>query len=208
MGALTHPVLDALELSWWNSQGDLKNVTQMAMAELARRRLFDPATVRPSQQLGLIIAARSTPAFIIVSRENPDAEARAERYYGLADDYGVHSMLVEHIRPNRNGWNGPAHHFELTTNFEPHADVIAEFAAARKLRTVDLYLPNASGTRIAERLVLKPLRRHMVHMDRQDSGALVLDQAHLARLIAGMMHNGILPLQPLGKERISRPAKI
>lgn len=154
LNALTHPVLDQSTLAWWNSQEDQKNLTQMAYSELVRRQLFDPATRQASAPLDLILSARANPAFIVVTRNKPDAEPRPDRLYGAADDLGKRAVLVEQVKPSPGSWSGPAYSYQ-PTRIQAQADALTDWVTDRKGRTIDFYLP---GTGI----VTRPVERFTV----------------------------------------------
>lgn len=189
LNALTHPVLDQEALAWWNSQEDQKNLTQMAYSELARRQLFDPATRHASRPLDLILAARANPAFIMVTRDKPDAAPRPGRLYGAADDFGKRAVLVEQVQPNPNSWSGASYSYQ-PTKIQAQADAITEWMTARKGRTVDFYLPGTGiVTRPVERLtVMSPARDGKVPFHRETyKWTSTFNVSDLTSLIVGFM---------------------
>lgn len=187
LGAHTYPVIDTPALTWWDSQDDQERLAQMARAALARRQLLDPGTGRLAPPLSLILEGRARPSFILLTREKPHAQPSAERLYGIADESGTHAVLVESSQPNPGAWNGPAHHYRLN-DIQPQATALAEWAAGRKRRTIDLYLPGSAGTLRTERLVVTPARNHQVSLARHSSSTVMTyDHKNLVRLIAGIM---------------------
>jgi hypothetical protein len=71
LGALADdPLIDARALQWWTAQPDRETLARQAYDHLAQRNLIDPATGRVHPQLGLILAGRARPAFILVRRES------------------------------------------------------------------------------------------------------------------------------------------
>ena len=50
LGALSHPVVDARALAWWNSQTDRETLAKSAYGYLAKRMLLGPETDRLSRQ--------------------------------------------------------------------------------------------------------------------------------------------------------------
>jgi len=189
LNAVSHPVLDTATLAWWNAQEDQQNLAQMAFSELARRQLFDPATRLAAQPLDLVLAARTSPAFILVTRERPDAEPRPGRLYGASNDLGKRAVLLEHTRPNPASWSGLAYSYQLV-RIQAQADAITEWIVARKGRTVEVYLPGTGiVNRPVERFVItSPARKGMVGFHRDafnwTSEFHVYD---LKSLIVGMM---------------------
>jgi hypothetical protein len=191
LGALSHPVLDAPALAWWTSQADKEKLARLAYAVMGRRKLLDPDTGRVSPPLGLILAGRSRPAFVLLTRDKPAAEPRAIRLYGIADESGTRAVLAERTQPNPGAWTGPVYRFMLT-GVESEAAALAEWAAGGRHRTLDLYRPASGTTDPSERLVVTPARHHQLSVDRQTPGAqppetLACDQQGLASLMAGIM---------------------
>lgn len=194
LGALSQPVLDASALAWWTSQPDQEKLARLAYAVMGRRKLLDPDTGRVSPPLGLILAGRSRPAFILLTRVKPAAEPRAVRIYGIADESGTRAVLLERTQPNPGAWTGPVYRFMLT-GAASEAAVLAEWAAGGKHRTIDLYRPGSGTTGPSERLVVTPARHHQLSVDRQvPSGgppeSLACDQQGLAGLVVSIMTGG------------------
>lgn len=189
LNALSHPVLDKPVLDWWNSRDDQQNLTQMAYAELARRQLFDPASRQPASPLDLILAARTNPAFILVSRDTPDSAPRPVRLYAAANDLGKRAVIQERAQPGPASWSGPAHSYQLT-RVQVQADALTEWVSARKGRTIEVYLP---GTGIVSRpverfVVTSPARKGRVGFHRdtfQWTARFNVDD--LTSLLVGMM---------------------
>jgi hypothetical protein len=170
LGALSHPVLDASALAWWSSQADKEKLARLAYAVMGRRKLLDPDTGRVSPPLGLVLAGRSRPAFVLLTRDKPAAEPRAIRRYGIADESGTRAVLAERTQPNPGAWTGPVYRF-LLAGVEPEAAALAEWAAGGKHRTLDLYRPGSGTTSPSERLVVNPARHHQLSVNRQTPGA-------------------------------------
>jgi hypothetical protein len=76
-------VLDAPALAWWASQADKEKLARLAYTVMSRRKLLDPGTGRVSPPLGLILAGRSRPAFVLLTRDKP--AAGAPRYPPVRD---------------------------------------------------------------------------------------------------------------------------
>ena len=192
LGALSHPVIDARTLSWWDAREDRETLARDAYGYLARRELIDPETGRVSPALGLILAGRSRPAFIMISRETPVAEPNMLRVYGIAEDPGVlRAVLVEAALPTSADWAGPIYEYVLTGTAQA-GQKLADWAAAGKNRTLDLYLPGKGTDLPAERIVVTPARRHHLRVERQTPSvmtpeSLTCDQEALAGLLAGIM---------------------
>lgn len=192
LGALAHPLIDASALAWWNAQDDQEAVRRAAYGYLAHRKLVDSATGRISPPLGLILAGRCNPAFIMISRENPVAEPNMLRVYGIAEEPGVlRAVLVEAALPTSADWAGPVYEYVLTSSAQA-GHKLAEWAAAGKHRTLDLYLPGQGADLPAERVLVTPTRRRALRVERQTPSALTpeslpCDQEALAELLAGIM---------------------
>lgn len=176
--------------TWWDSQNDQDKLTQMALSSLARRQLRDPGTGRVSPPLGLIHAGLTRPSFILTTREKPSVPPHNDRGYGICDESGTHSVLLERCQPNPGGWDGPAHHFRLN-GIDQQAAALTDWAAGRKRRTIDLYLPGAVGFIHAERLVFTPARHGQVTIARKSCGTtFTFSRERVARLVAGLL-NGV-----------------
>lgn len=191
LGALAHSVLDAPALAWWNEQPDKEKLTRLAYAATGRRKLLDPDTGRLLPPLGLILAGRSRPSFVLLTRDSPEAEPRNARAYGIADESGLRAVLTERSRPNPGAWTGPVY-FYLLGGVAAQSDALAGWAVGGKHRTIDLYRPGSGITGPAERLVVSPARRHRLSVDRQTPDAearehLACDQQGLAALVARIM---------------------
>jgi hypothetical protein len=117
--------------------------------------------VRP--QLGVILAARSRPVFIMILRGRPDGEALPGRFLGIADETaGLRAALAETAPPmvaKENEDVGPLYMYELSG--PPRTSrYLAKFAAESKHLVIDLYLPGAQTNLPSERFVVtRPLRR-------------------------------------------------
>jgi hypothetical protein len=192
LGALSHPLIDAAALSWWDAQADQEQVSRAAYGYLAHRKLIDPETGRISPPLGLILAGRSRPAFIMLSREHPAAEPNMLHVYGIAEDPGVlRAVLVEVALPTSVEWAGPAYEYALAGTAQAGRK-LAEWAAAGKRRTLDLYLPGRGTILPAERIVVTPARHPNLRVERQTPSAetpesLPCDMESLADVLAGVM---------------------
>jgi hypothetical protein len=55
-------------------------------------------------------AGRSRPAFILITRDKPAAEPNALRVYGIAEESGVHAVLVEGAQAKHLAWADPGYH--------------------------------------------------------------------------------------------------
>lgn len=187
LGAHTYPVLDTPALTWWDSQADQDRLARMARAALARRQLLDPGTGSVSPPLSLILESRARPSFVLLTREKPEAEPGPDRIYGIAEESGTHTVLLESSEPGSGEWNGPVHYYRLNS-IPPQAVALSEWAASGKGRTIDFYLPGSIGTHRADRIVVTPARRGRVSVARHSYGAAITyDRQNLVRLISGLM---------------------
>lgn len=191
LGALAHPVVDTPALAWWNAQSDKEKLARLAYKVMGRRQLLDPDTGRLMPPLGLILAGRSRPSFVLLTRDKPAAEPRGTRRYGIADESGTRAVLLERTQPNPGAWTGPVYRFAIT-GVQSEANALAEWTAGHKHRTIDLYRPGSGTTDPSERLVVTPARHHRVSVERSTPHTAVPetlegDEQYLAALIASIM---------------------
>ena len=166
LGALGHPMVDAGALSWWNAHDDHETLATMTYGYLARRKLLDPETGRVAPALGLILAGRSRPAFILISRNKPTADPSPLRVYGIAEEPGgVLAVLVEGAQAKHLAWAGPGYHYMLT-GVATESRSLAEIAAGGKHRTFDVYRPGSGSVLPSERIVVTRTRQGL-RADRQ-----------------------------------------
>lgn len=194
LGALAHPVVDTPALAWWNQQPDKEKLARLAYTVMGRRGLLDPGTGRLLPPLGLILAGRSRPSFVLLTRDKPAAEPRGIRRYGIADESGTRAVLLERTLPNPGAWTGPVYLFAIT-GVRHEADTLAQWAAGHKHRTIDLYRPGSGTTGPAERLTVTPARHRRLSVERTTPLAatpqpLEGDQQDLAGLITSIMTEG------------------
>jgi hypothetical protein len=158
LGALGHPMVDADALSWWNTQPDHDTLAKLAYGYLAKRKLLDLETGRLAPSLGLILAGRSRPAFILVTRDNPAADPNPLRLYGIAEEPGVvRAVLAEGAQAKHLAWAGPGYHYMLM-GVATESRALAELAAGRNYRTFDVYRPGSGSVLPSERIVVTRIR--------------------------------------------------
>lgn len=169
IGALAHPMLDEYALAWWNAQPDHEAAARRGYDRMVQRNMIDPETGRVHPQLGVILAGRSRPAFIVILRGRPDGGALPGRFLGIADEAaGLRAVLAETAPPivaKENEDVGPLYLYELLGPLRT-SRCLAEFAAGGKHVTIDLYLPGSEANLPAERfIVTRAFRRLRVeHM--------------------------------------------
>jgi hypothetical protein len=191
LGALGHPLVDARTLAWWNAQPDHEALSRLAYGSLAKRKLLDTETGRVSPPLGLILAGRSRPSFILITRDKPAAEPNPLRLYGIADESGVRAVLAEGAQSRSLAWAGPGYGYMLT-GVATQSRALAEAAAERRQLVFDVFRPPARSPDLpAERTVVTRVH-HRLRVERQVPGATVpvaidCDLDALADLLAGMM---------------------
>jgi hypothetical protein len=166
VGALADdPLIDAHALEWWTAQPDQESLARQAHDHLAQRKLIDPSTERVHPQLGLILAGRGRPSFILVCRERPDAEPNMMHVFGIADETaGLRAVLIEGVLPMQLKWAGPAYDYVLSGGPKASRD-LAKWAAERKNRTIDVYLPGSETSLPSFRFVVAPALRRL-HVER------------------------------------------
>lgn len=146
LGAFDGPLLDEPALRWWNAQPDQDAVARQGYDHLVRRNIIDPENGHVHPRVGIILAARSQPAFIVMLRERPDsADALPSRFLGLMDEAaGLRAVLMETTPPivtRDNEHIGPMYVYELAAPAKC-ARTIADFTARSKRLVIDVYQPN------------------------------------------------------------------
>lgn len=147
LGALTWPLLDEHALRWWDAQPDREEAARRGYDHMVRRNMIDPASGRVHPQLGIIIAARSRPAFVVILRDHPDsADALPSRFLGIMDESaGLRAVLMETVPPivtRINEHIGPLHVYELSAPGKC-ARTIADFASRGERLVIDVYRPGS-----------------------------------------------------------------
>ena len=165
LGALADdPLIDARALEWWNVQPEQETLTRRAYDHLAQRSLVDPASGRIHPQLGLILAGRARPSFVLVCREKPDADPNMMHVFGIADETaGLRAVLIEGSLPIDLKWAGPAYDY-VVSNARKTSHDLAEWAAGHKHRTIDIFLPGSETNLPSHRFVVSPALRRL-HVD-------------------------------------------
>lgn len=192
LGALAQPLLDDYALEWWNAQPDPEAAARRGYEHMVKRKMIDPATNRIHPKLGLILAARSRPAFIVLLRPRPDGNVLPGRYLGIADEeHGLRAVMAETAPPvvtQETADVGPLYIYELAGPAKGSRS-IADFAADSKHVTIDFYLPGSEMSVPAQRYVvahgLRRLRveRHtpsappqQITASREDLAEMLLDK--------------------------------
>lgn len=130
--------------------------------------MIDPASGSLPPHVGVILAARLRPAFIIVLRGRADGDALPGRYLGLADEEaGLRAVLGESAPPvitDENKDVGPLYIYELSGPAKASRS-LAGFAADGKHAVIDMYLPGGDTTLPSERFAVSRAfrRRHVEH---------------------------------------------
>lgn len=193
LGALAHPLLDDHALAWWEAQPDQEATARRGYDHMVRRHMIDPDTGRIHPELGVILAARIRPAFIMVVRARPDNDPLPGRFLGIADETeGLHAVMGEVAPPERHERYdelGPLYIYELASA-PKSSQTIADLAAEDKHLVIDCYLPG-SGTSLPSRrfTVSRSLRR--LHVERAEPATapvrLTCSETELAGLLLDTM---------------------
>lgn len=163
LGALSHPLIDSHALQWWDAQPDQEAAARRGYDHMVRRGMIDPATGRIHPELGVILAARIRPAFIMALRPRPADEMLPGRFLGIADETaGLRAVLGEDAPPERTRHYeelGPIYLYELAT--APKASqTVASLAAGHRHLVIDFYLPGSKTSLPSRRFtVAHALRR-------------------------------------------------
>lgn len=193
LGALAHPLLDDHALAWWEAQPDQEAAALRGYDHMVRRRMIDPDTGRIHPELGVILAARMRPAFIMVVRARPDSDPLPGRFLGIADEAeGLHGVMGEVAPPERHERYdklGPLYIYELASA-PKSSQTIAGLAVEDKHLVIDCYLPGAGSSLPSHRFaVSRSLRR--LHVERTTPPAeptrLTCSEADLADLLLETM---------------------
>lgn len=193
LGALAHPLIDEHALNWWETQPDQEAAALRGYDHMVRRRMLEPETGRIHPELGVILAARIRPAFIIVLRPRPDADVLPGRFLGIADEAeGLRAVMGEVAPPEKHDRYdelGPLYIYELATP-QKSSQTIASLAAENKHLVIDCYLPGSGTTLPSQRFtVARSLRR--LHVERATPSAapqrVTASEADLADLLLDTM---------------------
>lgn len=189
LGALAHPLIDEHALAWWNSRPDPEAAAREGYDRLVRRNMIDPASRRLHPQVGVILAARSRPAFIVVLRSRPDGDALPGRFLGIADEEtGLRAVLGETAPPvitEENKDVGPLYMYELSGPIRASRNM-AGFAGDNKHVVIDLYLPGAGTAVPSERFAVSRGFRGL-RVERQSPGAPPRQVTSSQEELAGMI---------------------
>jgi hypothetical protein len=154
LGALAHPLIDVAAFRWWNAQADQAAAALRGYDQLARRGMIDPATGRIHPQLGVILAGRARPAFILLIRATPDGDVAAGRFLGIADQAaGLRAVLGEVPASIEREDTGLVYAYELSSPAKA-ADALARLAVQRNPVLFDLYLPGSHSGLPSRRLAI------------------------------------------------------
>lgn len=163
-GALVHSLLDDHALAWWNARPDQEATARQGYEHMVGRKMIDPDTGRIHPLLGIILAARSRPAFIIIVRARPDGDGLPVRFLGIADETaGLRAVLAENAPPTvveENQDVGPLYSYELSGPRRTSRH-IASFTTKAKHPAIDLYLPGAESGLPAQRFLPTRAHRHL-----------------------------------------------
>lgn len=164
LGALGHPLLDESAISWWNAQPDREAAARRGYDHMVRRKMIDPETRRVHPELGVILAARARPAFIVVIRARPDGGTAPGRFLGIADETaGLHAVLGETAPPGEHKHYeelGPLYIYELASPSKA-GQTLADTAADRKHTVIDIYLPGSETNLPSRRFVISHALRKL-----------------------------------------------
>lgn len=165
LGALTWPLLDEHALRWWNAQPDQDAAARRGHDHMVRRNMIDPGTGRVHPRLGIIIAARSRPAFIVMLRDRPDSDdALPSRFLGIMDEAaGLRAVLTETALPivtRDNEHVGPLYVYELSAP-PKCARTIADLASRSKRLVIDVYQPGSRTTLPSHRFTVSRSARKL-----------------------------------------------
>lgn len=155
--------------------------------------MIDPSTGRMHPELGVILAARARPAFIIVLRLRPDSDAFPGRFFGIADETAGLRAVVGEIAPRGEHEHyeelGPLYIYELA-GAPKASQTIAGIAAERKSFVIDFYLPGSETKLPAERVTVSHTLRRL-RVERMTLGTVpqrvTCSEAELADLIFDSM---------------------
>jgi hypothetical protein len=198
LGAAQASLVDEDAWTWWCSMPELQRTALAAVAVrlLVHRKLLEPpepgeeggsgdtVPLRVRPPLGFIVAGRLRPAFVAVRRDGADAVPDPIRLYGIADESGLLTVLVEVATHQSIEEFGPGYQYILASPAGAVGSLlhwVQSSSAPRKV--LDVYRPASDGG---------PTRDHVeivagtaVHrVERPDSGAPIsCDDAGLGALL-------------------------
>lgn len=193
LGALAHPLLDDHALAWWEAQADQEAAALRGYDHMVRRGMIDPGNGRIHPKLGVILAARMRPAFIMVLRSRPDSATLPGRFLGIADEEeGLRAVMGEVAPPekyDRYEELGPLYIYELASA-PKSSQTIAGLAAQNKHLVADCYLPGSETNLPSHRFIVSHSLRRL-HVERVTPTAaptrLTCSEADLADLLLDTM---------------------
>lgn len=167
---------DEAESRWWAAMPDAERqkyatamVDFLVHRELVRRPDEPGSTSLPmTAGLAMVVAARQSPAVVVVCT-NADGQAdQAPRMYGLAQEgRSPRAVVSEVVFPPKEESFGPMHHFSLVSP-ERAGRILATWATAREkagflsrkpkpgLRVIDVYHHRTGEDLTRDRLVIDP----------------------------------------------------
>lgn len=164
LGAMQASLIDEDAWNWWTGKAEAEReaLSSATLKFLTHRKLLDPpdpasegpaaenVALRVRPDLGVILAGRTRPAFIVLSREGAEGTPRDMRLYGIADEeYGLRAVLAEEATHRNAEWMGPAYLYLLASPAEAAMSLVRWInrPAGRTLRrrppkVVDVYRAN------------------------------------------------------------------
>lgn len=129
LGAMQSSLIDQDAGAWWTALPDAERITigALALRFLLHRRLLEPpdsdaedgsgelVPVRVRPLLGFVLAGRIRPAFVAIRREGADAVPDPVRLYGIADESGLRTVLVEAATHRSIEGFGPGYEYVLSS---------------------------------------------------------------------------------------------
>lgn len=121
IGAMPGPLIDDPEWAAWTKLTEAQRaaIRALALKILIHRELVDPSAAGAAADdtenvelpirfpLGLILAGRTNPAFVVISSQSRGRRAtETVRMYGIADAHGLRAVLAENATGRQAPWRG------------------------------------------------------------------------------------------------------
>ncbi len=164
LGAMQSSLIDQDAWNWWTGKAESERdaLSAATLKFLTHRKLLDPpgpgtddpaaenVMLRVRPDLGVILAGRTRPAFIVLSRDGANGAPRDMRLYGISDqEYGLRAVLAEEATHRQAEWMGPAYLYLLASPAEAAMSLVRwiDRGAGRTLRRrppkmIDVYRGN------------------------------------------------------------------
>jgi hypothetical protein len=212
LGGGPGPLVDADVWSWWTGHAEADRAwrERLAWQFLAHRKLIGPlepgavpqtvADVRVDPALGMILAGRTRPSFIVLRREGARGTPDRLRMYGIAEEgRGLRAVLTEEVTGKQAGALGREFKYALSSAASA-GKAMARWAgrpAARAAlgrrppKLIAVYPPGAGTRAVVDQIEVRAgpdgLRVQHEPPGRSAPPPVTCDEDALGRLVAGIL---------------------